>query len=716
VGSIVLATVAATLILAGLSLLASPLSIFFDDLQELVAPGGGAIALVVAARNRRGSGRATALATAFSVASACLGMLAWDLSGSPDDLAQTVGNAVFVIGASAGAGTIFAAIFGGTPRDRLVGVSIDTLIVFLAGIATVAAFWRQGMIPPDDRLVSVGPVLLVSAAAGSALVLLSRNIGWSRPGPWLLLLGSIVLGSSWLMWIGGLASPTRVDVSDFMFSAGLLLVASGVVAWDAGGESGRRFLFLSRLLTSLLPVSAIMISLGLLAVTRSADFGDPLGAAVIAVIVTSAIRQLHLFSGEARTRRSLASLTLDLQTAMEFLRLEIEDRKRLELEQETMRLRMVESQRLESIGRLAGGVAHDFNNLLTAIRGYADLTALRLPDGDEGQEDLEALRRATDQAAALTAQLLAFSRNQRLSPSVLDLGDVVIRIQPLLRRLLGERVELTVRTAPDLRRVLADPGQIESVIVNLAVNARDAIETGGRVTIETANVDLDREADLDHAEVVPGQYAMIAVSDSGIGMDEETIRRVFEPFFTTKGPGKGTGLGLSVVYGTIRQSGGYVGVTSTPGAGTTFSIYLPRTNLDMGPVPDIPRQPARPERVISGTILVAEDEEPVRVLLDSALRHAGHEVVSVGSGEEALAELETSRDFSLLLTDVVMPGMSGLDLAARARLGRPALRVICMSGYTPPEMDRATDRGVRFLAKPFTLDALERLIREALED
>ena len=413
-------------------------------------------------------------------------------------------------------------------------------------------------------------------------------------------------------------------------------------------------------------------------------------------------------------REALAARTTDLQEAVGALKAEMAERQRLEDEQEAMRQRMLENQRLESIGRLAGGVAHDFNNMLTAIGGYTDLASARATL-EEARNDLQGVRHAADQAAALTRQLLAFSRNQELRPSVVDLSEIVVRVEPLLRRLLGEQVQLIVRAADDVWPVLVDPSQMESIIVNLAVNARDAMESGGTLTIETANVALDNDYARTHAEVVPGPYAMVAVSDTGIGMDEATAARIFEPFFTTKALGQGTGLGLASVYGTIRQSGGHIWVYSEPGHGTTFKLYLPRTEDGATPVvaATVAAEPRRGHEVV----LVAEDEELVRTMVVYALRQRGYTVVAVTTGEEALTVIaERGHELGVLLTDVIMPGISGIELLERARQARPDLRAIFMSGYTALTMDhRKPPPGVTFLEKPFTLARLDEAIRETFQ-
>ena len=413
-------------------------------------------------------------------------------------------------------------------------------------------------------------------------------------------------------------------------------------------------------------------------------------------------------------RQQLAARTTELQTAVDRLEQEIAERQRLEQERADIQARGLQNQRLESIGLLAGGVAHDFNNLLTAISGYTELARTRLEPGDPVQEDLAGIRQAAEQAAALTRQLLAFSRNQPLRPSIVDLGAVVTTVEPLLRRLLGERIRLVVRPESNLWTVLVDAGQVESVIVNLAINARDAMGGGGTLTIETANVELDAAYARTHPDVAPGSYAMVAVSDTGAGIDDETLGHIFEPFFTTKAFGKGTGLGLASVYGTVRQSGGHIWVYSEPGQGTTFKVYLPRAEG----VAAAPAVAPRPEpNVTHELILVAEDEAYVRTMIVQALERRGHTVLAVETGEAALEAIENrGGEIGLLLTDMVMPGIGGLELLEQARAVRPELRAIVMSGYTALQLDqRPLPADVTFLEKPFTLVRLDEAIREVLD-
>jgi PAS domain S-box-containing protein len=375
---------------------------------------------------------------------------------------------------------------------------------------------------------------------------------------------------------------------------------------------------------------------------------------------------------------------------------------------------LMQAQKMDAIGRLAGGVAHDFNNLLTAIGGYAELVGSSLEQHDERQEYVAGIRQATDHAASLTRQLLAFSRSQELRPAVLDVSQVVTSLEPMLRRLLGEPIELVVRPTEEPSRTLADRSQLEAILVNLAVNAKDAMPAGGTLTIETSSVALDETYRLRHSQVEPGDYVLLVVSDTGVGMDEETLSHVFEPFFTTKPQGSGTGLGLATVYGTVKQSGGYIWVYSEPNRGTTFKVFLPRTREPEAVV----EEALPPPRITSAgheTILVAEDESVVREMVVAALERLGYRVVSASTGEEAVRLIDRMGDeIDLLLSDVVMPGMSGPDLYDRARRTRPDLRAIFMSGYTALSIGRPIPEGVTLLEKPFSGARLNEVVRETL--
>ncbi|HEY6097023.1 MAG TPA: PAS domain S-box protein, partial [Candidatus Deferrimicrobium sp.] len=391
-----------------------------------------------------------------------------------------------------------------------------------------------------------------------------------------------------------------------------------------------------------------------------------------------------------------------------------EIRNRLTMVEEQLR----QSQKLEAVGRLAGGVAHEFNNLLTAISGYSDLLLHRLPEYSTLRRDVEEIRKAGDRAAALTRQLLAFSRRQVLQPKVLDLNAVVTNMEPMLRRMVGERIVLAADLSPSLSWVKADPGQIEQVIVNLTLNARDAMPDGGRLTIATADAELSPAYAAVHPEVLPGPHVLLSVADTGHGMDDETQSHLFEPFFTKKGVGKGTGLGLATVYGIVQQSGGHIRVNSAADRGSTFLIYLPRVAAsDAGPLGEDPPFLPHPSPGTE-TVLLAEDDEVVRRLAREVLSGNGYQVLEAGNGREALLLSEAHRgEIHLLLTDVEMPKMSGRELGERIRIQRPALRILYMSGYTDDAILREgiLEDGIPFLQKPFTQEGLARKVREVLD-
>ena len=374
-----------------------------------------------------------------------------------------------------------------------------------------------------------------------------------------------------------------------------------------------------------------------------------------------------------------------------------------------------QSQKMEAIGRLAGGVAHDFNNLLTVIRGHGELVLRKLTGDHPMRRNLLEVGLAAERAGALTHQLLAFSRKQVLQPRILDLGEVVERMSTLLQRLIGEDVELVTRRRGDLGSVRADPAQMEQVIINLAVNARDAMPRGGQLTLELANVELDATFAHRHAGMTPGPYVVFSVTDTGHGMDEDTKARIFEPFFTTKEAGKGTGLGLPTVYGVVKQSGGFIWVYSEPGHGTTFKIHLPR--VDQAPE----RLSPRPGQAAAGqgteTVLLVEDEDALRALLREVLESLGYRVLDAGLGAEALRIAREHRGpIHVLLTDLVMPHMTGRELAARLSCLRPELKVLFMSGYgvgAAPRQEIPSDAA--YIEKPFTADAMGGAIRALLD-
>ncbi|MCC7075465.1 MAG: PAS domain S-box protein [Deltaproteobacteria bacterium] len=394
---------------------------------------------------------------------------------------------------------------------------------------------------------------------------------------------------------------------------------------------------------------------------------------------------------------------------------DISARKHAEEQRHQLEEQLHSSQRLEAVGRLAGGVAHDFNNLLSVVLANADFALEAVRKGDPLFVDITEIRGAAERAALLTRQLLAFSRRQILEPEVVNLNHVIVGIEGMLRRLIGEDVVVTHELAADLGNVLADPGQIEQVIMNLAINARDAMPQGGRLTITTGNRTLD-EAEASALAARPGPSVLLVITDNGGGMDSATRGRVFEPFFTTKEKGKGTGLGLSTVHGIVTQSGGAIEVESGPGTGTTFRILLPRVDAT---VKEAKRRPATPVAAGSETVLLVEDEEVVRRVIERVLKKAGYTVLSAGGGGDALLLCEQHPGrIDLVLTDVVMPHMSGRELVERLARMRPGMKVLYMSGYTDDAIVQhgVAQSAVRFVAKPFSAAELSGKVRAVLDE
>jgi two-component system cell cycle sensor histidine kinase/response regulator CckA len=415
-------------------------------------------------------------------------------------------------------------------------------------------------------------------------------------------------------------------------------------------------------------------------------------------------------------RQRLASDTLDALASLADIISQGIERKRAEEALHASEEQLRQSQKLEAVGQLAGGVAHDFNNLLTVITGYSDLTLRRLDNESPFRSSLEEIKKAGERAASLTRQLLAFSRKQVLQPKVLQLNAIVADVDKMLRRLIGEDIDVLTVLEPSLGQIKADPGQIEQVILNLAVNARDAMPQGGKLTIETANVYLDNQYARRHTAIQPGNYVMLAVSDTGCGINAETQVRMFEPFFTTKEQGKGTGLGLSTVYGIVSQSGGHLWVYSEVGRGTTFKIYLPRVDgvTEGDEACDTPAELPQGRE----TVLLTEDEEQVRQMIRMILEMSGYRVLEAASGEEALAIYKQHEgQIDLVMTDVVMPQMSGRELAQSLEVLHPGIKVLYMSGYTDDAIVRhgLLDQEIAFLQKPFTPDVLMRKVRGVLD-
>jgi signal transduction histidine kinase/ActR/RegA family two-component response regulator len=418
---------------------------------------------------------------------------------------------------------------------------------------------------------------------------------------------------------------------------------------------------------------------------------------------------------ETRLRERTEALA-SAKRAEEEARRELEERKRAEAALRRTEHQLRQSQKMDAVGQLAGGIAHDFNNLLSVIMSFSSLAAADLPVGDPRREDIEEIYKAGERAAALTKRLLTFSRQQMLEPKVLDLGEVAKGMEMMFRRLLGEDMQLEMCTSPDLFPAFADESQMEQVLMNLVVNARDAMPAGGKLTVEATNMHLSGDYTSTHLGVTDGDFVMLAVSDTGSGMDRETQARIFEPFFTTKEKGKGTGLGLSTVYGIVKQSGGHIWVYSEPGEGTTFKVYLPKCSAaiqaEAAAVPVITRLSG------SETILVVEDDEQVRVAVRGILRRNGYQVIETQRASQAIEICEKQlQKLDLVLTDVVMPEMSGMQLVERLRHTRPDLRVVCMSGYTGEAAVRhgMIESGVAFVQKPLTPEGLLVKVRQVLE-
>jgi signal transduction histidine kinase/CheY-like chemotaxis protein len=396
---------------------------------------------------------------------------------------------------------------------------------------------------------------------------------------------------------------------------------------------------------------------------------------------------------------------------------DITERKRAEEGKRKLEAQLNQAQKMEAIGILAGGVAHDFNNLLTSIIGYAELALMDLGKNSRVNQSLDEILKAGHRAAGLTRQLLAFSRKELIRPEVLNFNSLIMNFEKMLRRLIREDIDIVSVCSPDLWQVEADPGQMEQVVMNLAVNARDAMPKGGKLTIETANVELNEDYFRDHGvENQAGPYVMLAVTDTGTGMDKETRARIFEPFFTTKGLGRGTGLGLSTVYGIVKQNKGHIWVYSEPEKGTTFKVYFPRVGVET----EVAKREEVPVRSLEGseTILVVEDDEMLRKMAVKMLKGYGYRLITARNGEDAL-EIAGSHDgpVHLLLTDVVMPGMTGLDLAEQLKSRFPEIKVLYMSGYTDNVIadHGVLEKDVNFIQKPFSREGLGGKVREVLD-
>ena len=388
---------------------------------------------------------------------------------------------------------------------------------------------------------------------------------------------------------------------------------------------------------------------------------------------------------------------------------DITDRKNLEEQ-------LVQSQKMEAVGQLAGGIAHDFNNLLTGILGYSELMLMRLNENDPNFRPVSEIKRASESAASLIRQLLAFSRKQILEPEIINLNDLIVKMDKMLRRIIGEDIELVTLVDINIGNIKADPGQIEQIILNLSINARDAIHGCGKLTIETEDVKLEESYTVSHSEVEPGEYVLLTISDSGHGMDKKTQDMIFEPFFTTKAKGKGTGLGLSTVYGIVKQSGGYIYVYSEVDRGSSFTIYFPRVSDNITSI----KFNKSEETALSGTetILLVEDEDVVREMASSVLNSYGYNVIEASYHVEAEEAFEKHQGIiDIMVTDVIMPQMSGKELAKKLLLSKPELKVLFMSGYTDGAIVHhgVLEKGINFIQKPFMPDALAKKIRDVLD-
>jgi PAS domain S-box-containing protein len=422
--------------------------------------------------------------------------------------------------------------------------------------------------------------------------------------------------------------------------------------------------------------------------------------------------------GDLRWVSDHRSVTYDrkgLPVGMGGIITDVTERMNMEAEHKNLQAQMLQAQKMEAVGRLASGVAHDFNNLLTIINNYASMALSELPPGDELRNFMKEIVDAGQRAVGLTRQLLAFSRRQVMQPEVLDLGVVITEMEKMLGRLIGEHIELRTVVAHDLWPVKADPAQVQQVIMNLVVNARDAMPQGGTLTITVQNIEITTMTAREHATLIPGAYVVLTVSDTGCGVDPDIVERIFEPFFTTKEEGRGTGLGLSTVYGIVKQSSGFILVRSEPGQ-TEFSVYLPRTEEDLAKA----KAPVERRTDVlqgAGTVLLVEDEQAVRELTERMLTSAGYRVISAKSGEEAMAASRACPgDVDLLVTDVVMPSISGRELAGLLRREHPALKVLYMSGYTD---ETIIEQGIRsprdnFVMKPFGREQLLKAVRDVL--
>jgi two-component system cell cycle sensor histidine kinase/response regulator CckA len=575
-------------------------------------------------------------------------------------------------------------------RDRTsAAAQRAALLFFVAGLLAILNSFRPAIQTSQSTFIALGALDLVIAA-------FVRCLPWQRWHARVLLVvvpvAFVVIG---LFELTGAQTPYTYPIFFIL-----------VFIWVGLSAPPRTALLL-------LPLTAAAYVVPLLIAGASPTAFESVFVAVpacvlIGEIIARVVSQLH--AAQDALEQRVAERTAQLQAANTALQHQLAERKQLEAQ-------FLQAQKLEGIGQLAGGIAHDFNNLLTAISGYADLIWDALPHDQPVRSDLAEIQKAVTRASDLTRQLLAFARKQIIEPRVLNLNDLIGDMDKLLRRVIGEDIGLISVPDPDLGLVKADPGQIEQVIMNLAVNARDAMPGGGKLTIETRNVFLDSSYAHEHQGVIEGSYALLAVSDTGIGMDSDVQAHAFEPFFTTKAQGKGTGLGLATCYGIVKQHGGNIWVYSEVGQGTTFKIYLPHVHETAA----VPPAQVPPQILARGkeTLLVVEDEPAVRDLITRVLRAQGYRVLEASNGAEAIRVAEASAPamIDLLLTDLVMPELGGLAAAAQLSAHNAVMKVLFISGYTDSAIvhQGRLEEGVAFLHKPFTPAVLTRKVREVLD-
>ncbi|MCP4676214.1 MAG: response regulator [Deltaproteobacteria bacterium] len=464
-----------------------------------------------------------------------------------------------------------------------------------------------------------------------------------------------------------------------------------------------------------IPVATINKQFGWIAIeeTEEPESKDTLpllrnGASMLAVILEKCEIDRLLSDEKLLLKAQVKKRTSELSKANVKLQEEIADRKKLQEE-------LVQARKMEALGRLAGGVAHDFNNLLTGITGYTEMAQTSLNTDDPMYANLDEVRKAADRAAELITQLLAFSRKQIIAPKVIQPNDVLSNSQRMLQRIIGEDIDFVFKPTRNLWRIKADPGQLDQVLVNLAVNARDAMQNGGKLIIETQNVSIDDEYSKIHVKMESGVYVKLTVADSGHGMDEDTLEHIFEPFYSTKAKEHGTGLGLSTVYGIMRQNNGFINVYSKLETGTTFEMYFPAV---MEEAESITQKSGTTRPIGTETVLLVEDEEIVRELAKTILTEHGYKVIDMDSSGYAFLWADNNDDVvDLLLTDVVMPGMNGKDLHEKLKEKRPELKALFMSGYTEDIIAHhgVLEQGTYFIQKPFTIESVTRKVREALD-